>query len=398
MNNGTKTSGSSEIKVEDTLIVIILAISLSHLLNDVMQSILPAIYPLLSANYNLSLLQIGIITATYQITGSLLQPLIGIYTDKKPLPYSLPFASAFMMGGLIMFANAHNYYILLAAAICIGLGSSIFHPEASRVARIASGGKYGFAQSVFQVGGNAGTALGPLLAALFIRQQQHIGWFAAVAFISVIVLISISRWYADNLKKRINSKPAVVHTNLSKTEIHHALLVLVILMLAKYSYLACISNFYTFFAMEKFGIDIHQAQYLLFLYLGGVAIGTIFGGPIADRIGATSVIWVSILGVLPFTLILPHVSLPVMAVLSIMIGMILASAFPAIVVFAQELIPDKIGTVAGLFFGLAFGIGAISAAVLGALGDIIGNQNLFTVCSFLPFLGIVAIFLPKLNT
>jgi len=396
MNNGTKTGCSPVIKAEDTLVAIILAISFSHLLNDVMQSMLPAIYPLLSANYNLSLLQIGIITATYQITGSLLQPLIGSYTDKKPLPYSLPFASAFTMGGLLLFANAHNYYALLAGAACVGLGSSIFHPEASRVVRLASGGKHGFAQSVFQVGGNAGTALGPLFAALFISQQQRIAWFAVVAFIGMIVLIGVSRWYADNLKKRAGSKPAVIQSDLSKAQVRHALIVLVALMLAKYIYLACMSNFYTFFAIEKFGVDIHQAQYLLFLYLGGIAIGTIFGGPIGDRIGARSVIWVSILGVLPFTLALPHVSLPVMAVLSVIIGVILASAFPAIVVFAQELMPGKVGTVAGLFFGLAFGIGAISSAALGALGDVIGNQNLFTVCSFLPLLGIVAIFLPKL--
>lgn len=398
MNNGTKTGCSPAIKAEDTLVAIILAISFSHLLNDVMQSMLPAIYPLLSANYNLSLLQIGIITATYQITGSLLQPLIGSYTDKKPLPYSLPFASAFTMGGLLLFANAHDYYALLVGAACVGLGSSIFHPEASRVVRLASGGKHGFAQSVFQVGGNAGTALGPLLAALFISQQQRIAWFAIVAFLGMIVLIGVSRWYADNLKKRAGSKPAVIHSDLSKAQVRHAMIVLVALMLAKYIYLACMSNFYTFFTMGKFGIDIHQAQYLLFLYLGGIAIGTIFGGPIGDRIGARSVIWVSILGVLPFTLALPHVSLPVMAVLSVIIGIILASAFPAIVVFAQELMPGKVGTVAGLFFGLAFGIGAISSAALGALGDVIGNQNLFTVCSFLPLLGIVAIFLPRLPT
>ncbi|RCL00964.1 MAG: Major facilitator superfamily protein [Candidatus Tokpelaia sp. JSC188] len=397
MNNSTKTSGSSKINIEDTLVAVILATSFSHLLNDVMQSILPAVYPLLRFNYNLSLFQVGIITTTYQSAGSLLQPLIGIYTDKKPLPYSLPFASTFMMGGLLLFANARSYSMLLVGAVFVGLGSSIFHPEASRVVRIASGGKYGFAQSVFQLGGNIGTALGPLLAALFISQQQHITWCSLVAFISMIILFCVSHWYANNLKKRVRSNVATTYTNLSRLQMRNTLFVLVMLMLAKYIYLSCIGNFYTFFAMEKFGIDIYQAQYLLFLYFGGIAIGTIFGGPISDRIGAGSVIWVSILGVLPFTLLLPHVSLIVMAALSVIIGMILASAFPAIIVFAQELMPDKVGTIAGLFFGLAFGIGAISTAALGALGDMVGNQNLFTICSFLPLLGIIAVFLPKLK-
>jgi len=398
MNSSTKTGSSPVIKGEHTFIAVILAISFGHLLNDVMQSMLPAIYPLLSARYSLSMLQIGIITATYQTTGSILQPFIGIYTDKHPLPYSLPFASAFTIVGLLLLANAQHYYSLLLGAACVGFGSSIFHPEASRVTRLASGGRYGFAQSVFQVGGNTGTALGPLFAALLISQQQHIGWFAAAAFIGIPVLSCVSRWYAGNLKKQAAGKLPGQQTDLDKAEIHRAMLVLVTLMLAKYIYLASMSNFYTFFTMEKFGIDMHQAQYLLFLYLGGIAAGTIFGGPIGDRIGARSVIWISILGVLPFTLALPHVSLPVMAVLSVIIGMILASAFPAIIVFAQELMPGKPGTIAGLFFGLSFGIGAISSAALGALGDVIGNQKLFTVCSFLPLLGIVAVFLPRLQT
>lgn len=398
MDNASGTGRSPVISSGDTVTAIILAISFSHLFNDIMQSMLLAIYPLLSANYNLSLLQIGIITATYQITGSVLQPLIGIYTDKKPLPYSLPFASIFTMAGLVLLAHAHHYYVLLLGAACVGFGLSIFHPEASRVTRLASGGRHGFAQSVFQVGGNTGTALGPLLAALFISDQARISWFAIAAFMGFLVLTAVSRWYAANLKKRAGGRTAAPRSDLSKAQVRQAIHVLIALMFAKYVYLASMSNFYTFFSMEKFGIDVHEAQYLLFLYLGGIAIGTIFGGPIGDRIGARSVIWMSILGVLPFTLALPHVSLPVMAVLSVIIGVILASAFPAIIVFAQELMPGKTGTVAGLFFGLAFGIGAISSAALGALGDVIGNQKLFTICSFLPLLGIIAVFLPRLNT
>jgi len=378
----------------DTLTAIILAISFGHLLNDVMQSMLPAIYPLLSKNYGLTLFQVGMITAVYQMTGSILQPLIGIYTDKRPHPYSLPFASAFTMIGLLMLANAHHYYMLLVGAACVGLGSSIFHPEASRVARLASGGRHGFAQSVFQVGGNTGSAIGPLLAALFISRQQNIGLFAALALAGIIVLGFVSRWYAANLKKTPAGKATMAPLPDKKT-VRQTLFILVALMFAKYIYLASMSNFYTFFAIEKFHISTQAAQYLLFLYLGGIALGTVFGGPIGDRIGTRSVIWFSILGVLPFTLALPHVSLPVMAMLSVIIGMILASAFPAIIVTAQELIPGKVGTIAGLFFGLSFGIGSISSVLLGKIGDITGLQTLFTLCSFLPLLGMIAAFLPK---
>lgn len=380
----------------DTVTAIILAISVSHLFNDVMQSMLPAIYPLLHENYQLSLLQIGLITAAFQITGSVLQPLVGFYTDKKPLPFSLPFSALFTTLGLLTLAFAHHYWALLLGACFVGLGSSIFHPEASRVARFASGGCFGFAQSVFQVGGNTGTALGPLLAALFINRQYDVSLFALIAFFSFLLLIIITRWYAAHLRASLGRKLAAPALNLSKQHIRRAVFILVALMAAKYIYLSCMSNFYTFFSMEKYGLTMHQAQYLLFLYLGGIALGTIFGGSIGDRIGARRVIWFSILGVLPFTLALPHVSLPVMAVLSVIIGLILASAFPAIIVFAQELMPGKIGTIAGLFYGLSFGIGALSSALLGALGDVIGNQALFDFCALLPLLGIVALFLPKL--
>ena len=392
-------SGSDNIKKPElTVVSILVAISCGHFLNDIMQSMLPAVYPILRENYSLTFLQIGIITAVYQFTGSVLQPIIGFTTDKKPLPYSLPLASASTMIGLLLLANAHHYSLLLVGAGFVGLGSSIFHPEASRVARIASGGKHGLAQSIFQVGGNAGTALGPLLAAVFISHQQRIGWLAILAFIGIIILAIVSHWYAQNIKSRKNRKIPAVEHNLTPRQVKKALFVLVGLMFAKYIYMASMQNYYMFYTMDKFGVSLHQAQLLLFLYLGGIALGTVFGGPIGDRIGARTVIWVSILGVFPFTVVLPYTSLHVTAVLTVIIGMILASAFPAIVVFAQELMPGKVGTIAGLFFGLSFGIGAISAAALGKVMDVIGAQAMFEICSFMPILGLIAIFLPKIST
>ena len=392
-------SGSDNIKKPElTVVSILVAISCGHFLNDIMQSMLPAVYPILRENYSLTFLQIGIITAVYQFTGSVLQPIIGFTTDKKPLPYSLPLASASTMIGLLLLANAQHYSLLLVGAGFVGLGSSIFHPEASRVARIASGGKHGLAQSIFQVGGNAGTALGPLLAAVFISHQQRIGWLAILAFIGIIILVIVSHWYAQNIKSRKNRKIPAVEHNLTPRQVKKALFVLVGLMFAKYIYMASMQNYYMFYTMDKFGVSLHQAQLLLFLYLGGIALGTVFGGPIGDRIGARTVIWVSILGVFPFTVVLPYTSLHVTAVLTVIIGMILASAFPAIVVFAQELMPGKVGTIAGLFFGLSFGIGAISAAALGKVMDVIGAQAMFEICSFMPILGLIAIFLPKIST
>lgn len=392
-------SGSDNIKKPElTVVSILIAISCGHFLNDIMQSMLPAVYPILRENYSLTFLQIGIITAVYQFTGSVLQPIIGFTTDKKPLPYSLPLASTSTMVGLLLLANAQHYSLLLVGAGFVGLGSSIFHPEASRVARIASGGKHGLAQSIFQVGGNAGTALGPLLAAVFISHQQRIGWLAILAFIGIIILAIVSHWYAQNIKSRKNRKIPAVEHNLTPRQVKKALFVLVGLMFAKYIYMSSMQNYYMFYTMDKFGVSLHQAQLLLFLYLGGIALGTVFGGPIGDRIGARTVIWVSIVGVFPFTVVLPYTSLHVTAVLTVIIGMILASAFPAIVVFAQELMPGKVGTIAGLFFGLSFGIGAISAAALGKVMDVIGAQAMFEICSFMPILGLIAIFLPKIST
>jgi len=376
------------------LLAIIVAVSLCHFINDLMQSMLSAIYPILSLRYNLSLLQIGLLAATFHITGSILQPLIGLYTDKKPLPYSLPFASFFTLTGLLLLATSEHYAMLMCGAAALGIGSSIFHPEASRVARLASGGRHGFAQSIFQVGGTCGTALGPLLVAFLIAGQGDIAHFAALALISVIVLIVVSRWYAAHLVNR-RSRSTTTKSMLAPALIGRALLVLFLLMVAKYVYHASMMNFYTFFTLEKFSISVREAQILLSLYLGGMAIGTVAGGLLGDRIGARTVIWFSIIGVLPFTLAMPHVDLPLMAALSVVIGMVFASAFPAIVIFAQELLPGRVGMVAGLCYGLSFGLSALSATGLGALGDKMGTQALFEICSFLPLLGLVAFFLPK---
>lgn len=397
-NNMDNLDSDNIKKPELTVVSILVAISCGHFLNDIMQSMLPAVYPIFRENYSLTFLQIGIIIAVYQFTGSVLQPIIGFTTDKKPLPYSLPLASASTMIGLLLLANAQHYSLLLVGAGFVGLGSSIFHPEASRVARIASGGKHGLAQSIFQVGGNVGTALGPVLAAVFISHQQRISWLAILAFIGIIILAIVSHWYAKNLKSRKNRKITVVEHNLTPRQVKKAVFVLVGLMFAKYIYMASMQNYYMFYTMDKFGVSLHQAQLLLFLYLGGIALGTVFGGAIGDRIGARTVIWVSILGVFPFTVVLPYTSLHITAVLSVIIGMILASAFPAIVVFAQELMPGKVGTIAGLFFGLSFGIGAISAVALGKVMDVIGAQAMFEICSFMPILGLIAIFLPKIST
>jgi len=386
--------GSAD-KVSSTVLAVIFSVSLCHFINDLMQSMLPAIYPILSANYGLSMFQIGVISATFHITGSVLQPLIGLYTDKRPLPYCLPFSSLFTLSGILLLANAQHYTMLMLGAAFIGIGSSIFHPEASRVARLASGGRHGFAQSIFQVGGNLGSAIGPLLVAFFIVLQGDIAIFAALVCVGLVTLSGVGRWYARHIEKNRNKKAAIATKSLHSEQINRILLVLFLLMVAKFVYHAGMVNFYTFFAIEKFGVTTSEAQILLFLHLSGMAIGTVGGGLLGDRIGPRTVIWFSILGVLPFTLALPHVDLTSMAVLSVLIGIILASAFPAIVVFAQELLPGRVGMVAGLCFGLSFGLSAIAAAGLGALGDMIGMQSLFELCSLLPFLGLVAIFLPK---
>jgi FSR family fosmidomycin resistance protein-like MFS transporter len=377
---------------------IILAVSFCHLLNDVMQSLLTATYPLLKANYGLDFGQIGLLTFTFQVTASLLQPLVGLYTDKHPLPYSLPVGMGSTLVGLIVLANAGNFTMLLVGAGLIGLGSSIFHPESSRVARMASGGRHGLAQSLFQVGGNFGSAIGPLLAAFIVvpKGQQSIQWFSAAALVGMVVLWQVGNWYATHIPARGAGRPMRAADALPTRRVVAAIAVLVLLVTSKFIYLTSLSSYYTFYVIEKFQVSVQNAQLLLFLYLGAVAVGTVAGGAVVDRFGTKFVIWFSILGTLPFTLALPYVDLTWTAVLTVIIGLIIASAFSAIVVFAQELLPGRVGLVAGLFFGLAFGVGGVGAAVLGEVADWKGIDFVYMVCSFLPAFGLVTVFLPNM--
>lgn len=377
------------------------AISVCHFLNDMMQSLLPAIYPILKGGFNLTFGQIGLLTLTYQITASLLQPLIGLYTDRKPQPYSLPVGMAATLSGLVTLAIAPSYAALLLGAALLGIGSSIFHPEASRMARLASGGAHGFAQSIFQVGGNFGSAVGPLLAAFFIlpRGQVSLAWFALAALGGICILIGLGRWYKRaGHAKRATRSPTPEHAGVSRKQVGVAIAVLVALIFSKYFYLASITSYYVFYLMQEFGLPTQAAQVDLFIFLAAVAAGTVAGGAIGDRIGRKKVIWVSILGVLPFTLVLPHVGLTATVGLSIVIGLVLSSAFSAIVVYAQELLPGRVGMVSGLFFGLAFGMGGVGAAVLGVLADATSIGFVYRVCSFLPLLGILTVFLPDIES
>ena len=376
------------------------AISVCHFLNDTMQSLLPAIYPILKGSFNLSFTEIGMLTLTYQITASLLQPLIGLYTDRKPQPYSLPVGMGLTLIGLVTLAFAPNYLSLVMGAAFLGMGSSIFHPEASRIARLASGGAHGLAQSVFQVGGNFGSALGPLLAAFFIlpRGQKSLSWFALVALGGACILTALGRWYQRSGHTRKPShNQAIRHANISKAQVGGAIAVLITLIFSKYFYLASITSYYVFYLMQHFGLATQAAQVDLFIFLAAVAAGTIAGGPIGDRIGRKKVIWASILGVVPFTLMLPYVGLTATIGLSVVIGLLLSSAFPAIVVYAQELLPGRVGMVSGLFFGVAFGMGGLGAAVLGVLADATSVRFVYQVCAFLPLLGTLTVFLPDIE-
>ncbi|AYD64086.1 MFS transporter [Achromobacter sp. B7] len=376
------------------------AISVAHLMNDMIQSILLAIYPMLKDSFSLSFAQIGLITLVYQLAASLLQPFIGLYTDRHPKPYSLPVGMSFTLAGLLLLSVAPSFGWLLVAAVLVGTGSSVFHPESSRVARMASGGRHGLAQSLFQVGGNVGSALGPLLAALFIipHGQRSVAWFAFAALFGIVVLIGIGRWYSAN---RVMFKPrartAGAGNGLSRNRVIGALAVLGVLIFSKYFYLASLNSYFTFYLIDKFGLSVREAQLYLFLFLAAVAVGTVVGGPVGDRIGRKIVIWVSILGVAPFTLLLPHANLFWTAALVVVIGMVLASAFSAIVVYAQELVPGKVGMIAGLFFGFAFGMGGVGAAALGKLADATSIGYVYQVCAYLPLLGVVAILLPNVE-
>ena len=374
------------------------AISVAHMMNDMIQSILLAIYPMLKDNFSLSFAQIGLITLVYQITASLLQPLIGLYTDRHPQPYSLTIGMGSTLLGLLLLSVAPSFPLLLVAAILIGTGSSVFHPESSRIARMASGGQHGLAQSLFQVGGNVGSALGPLLAALIIlpHGQGSVAWFSVAALFAMVVLLQIGRWYNRNRELlALRTRRSANAIDLSRNKIIGALSVLGVLVFSKYFYMASMSSYLTFYMIEKFSLSVRTSQLYLFVFLAAVAVGTIAGGPIGDRIGRKRVIWGSILGVAPFTLILPHANLFWTGILIVIIGLILASAFSAIVVYAQELVPGKTGMIAGLFFGFAFGMGGVGAAALGHLADVTSISYVYHVCAYLPLLGIVAIFLPN---
>jgi FSR family fosmidomycin resistance protein-like MFS transporter len=375
------------------------AISFSHFLNDMLQSLIPAIYPQLKDAFSLSFTQIGMLTLTYQITASLLQPAVGFYTDHYPKPYSLPVGMGFTLMGLLLLSIAPSFGILIIAVGLVGAGSSVFHPESSRVARMASAGQYGLAQSIFQVGGNAGTAMGPLLAALIvIPQGRHsIAWFSLVALLGILILWQVGGWYKrKQLRDKRRNATVPVQPAISAGVIW-PMSILLVLIFSKFFYLASLNSYYIFYLIHKFHISVISAQIHLFVFLLGAALGTILGGPIGDRIGRKRVIWGSILGVAPFTLMLPYVNLLWTGPLTFVIGLLLASAFPAILVYAQELFPGRIGMVSGLFFGLAFGMAGIGAAVLGKLADIHGIDYVYRMCSFLPLLGLMAAFLPDIR-
>ncbi len=375
------------------------AISFSHLLNDLMQSLIPSVYPILKDNYALDFGQIGMITLAFMFTSSLLQPLIGAYTDKYPKPFSLALGMGFTFAGLILLSVAHHYWVILLAAGLVGTGSAVFHPESSRIARMASGGRVGMAQSVFQVGGNLGTAIGPVLAALIIVPfgQGSIAWFSLVAALAIVVLWQIGRWYQPRIAHRKGAHTSLPEDGPSSTRTMVALTVLMVLLFSKTFYTASIGSYYTFFLMQKFGIGTQASQIYLFLFLGASAVGVFFGGPLGDRFGRKYVIWFSIIGALPFTLALPYVDLYWNAVLSIIIGFIISSATPAIIVYAQELMPHRLGMISGLFYGMAFGFGGIGAAVLGQVADWKDINFVYQICAFLPAIGLLAVFLPQMK-
>lgn len=375
---------------------ILIAISLSHFLNDLMQSVIPAIYPILKDEFALTFGQVGLIQLAYQMTASLLQPAVGMYTDKHPHPFSLVLGMGFTFCGLIMVSLASSYPILLLSVACVGIGSSVFHPEASRVARMASGGRHGLAQSLFQVGGNAGSAMGPLLAAIILlsKGQHDIAWFALFALVGMLLLSRIGLWYR-NQQRKPKAKVTITSYTYPKPVVIRAITVLIILMFSKFFYMASMTSYYTFYLIDTFHVSIKEAQVFLFIFLAAIAVGTVIGGPLGDKVGRKRILWFSILGALPFTLLLPHMNLTGTCILSVFIGLILASAFPSMVVYAQELVPGKVGTIAGMFFGLSFGLGGVGSAVLGHLADVTSISYVYNLCAFLPLLGCLIIFLPN---
>jgi MFS transporter, FSR family, fosmidomycin resistance protein len=386
---------------EGTIFRVLVAVSLGHLLNDTIQAMLPAIYPILKTSFHLNFSQVGLLTLTFQMTASILQPFIGRHTDRRPMPYSLPIGMVFTLIGLLLLAVAPTFVSLLLAASLIGMGSAVFHPESSRVARLASGGRLGLAQSVFQVGGNTGSAIGPLLAAFVVlpHGQKGVAWFALVALLGIVLLTKVSRWYKARLL-HLRSRPAQQTsplTGLPPRRVASAIAVLIALVFSKYFYLASFTSYYTFYLIARFHISVRSSQIHLFAFLGAVAAGTLIGGPIGDRIGRKTVIWASILGILPLTLLLPHANLFWTTVLSVIVGMVLASAFPAILVYAQELVPGRVGMISGLFFGFAFGMGGIGAAILGRVADATSIFFVYKICAYLPAIGLLAGFLPAMS-
>jgi FSR family fosmidomycin resistance protein-like MFS transporter len=381
---------------------ILFTIACTHFINDLLQAIIPSVYPMIKTSFSLSFAQIGMITFTFQLMASLLQPFVGIYTDRKPQPYSLAIGMGFTLTGLILLSQSWSYYSILIAVGCVGIGSSIFHPESSRMAFLASGGKRGLAQSIFQLGGNAGSAAGPLLVALIVIPygRGHIIWFTLVAMLGIFILLKMASWYKVQIALRASGKTGTAHEvyrHLSKQKIIMSVIVLLLLIFSKYFYLVSMTNYFTFYLIERFQISVQQSQLYLFAFLAAVAAGTLMGGPLGDRFGRKYVIWFSILGAAPFTLLLPHANLFWTGILSVIIGVIIASAFSAILVYAQELIPGKVGMVSGLFFGFAFGIAGIGSALLGRLADHSGIVYVFHICAFLPLLGIITGLLPNLK-
>jgi MFS transporter, FSR family, fosmidomycin resistance protein len=397
--SGSATHGQHD--REKVVTIILLSLCFSHLLNDTVQSLIPAIYPVLKTSFRLDFGQIGLITLTFQLTSSLLQPLVGVYTDHKPKPFSLAIGMGVSLCGLLLLSQAWNYGVILAAAGLVGVGSSIFHPEASRLARLSSGGRHGFAQSVFQLGGYMGTALGPALAAIIVVPggQHSIAWFSIVALIAIFVLSRVGLWYQRIRKSqgKKSAQPVLNRPLMPRWKLFGIISILAALIFSKYFYLASISSYYTFYLIDRFHLSVQSSQMLLFLFLFAVAIGTIIGGPIGDRYGRKLVIWFSILGVTPFTVLLPYADLFWTCVLSVIIGLILASAFSAIIVYGQELVPGKVGMIGGVFYGFAFGMGGLGSAVLGWLADLTSIDFVYHVCSFLPLIGLLTVFLPNLD-
>ncbi|OXA74122.1 MFS transporter [Flavobacterium aquidurense] len=398
----TNTISHSKQLAQQTVFSILFTISFTHFINDLLQAVVPAVYPVIKDKFHLTFTEIGLITLTYQLTASILQPFVGFYTDRRPRPYSLAVSMVFTLLGLAAVAMASSFNNILLAVSLIGIGSSIFHPEASRVAHMASGGKRGLAQSIFQLGGNAGSAIGPLLAAIIVVPygQFNIIWFCLAAVVGIVVLSGIAKWYQEHLNLKALNKSVVkeeIHHSLSKKKVIFSLGILLVLIFSKYFYMASMTSYYTFYLIDKFHLSVQESQVYLFAFMGAVAAGTLFGGPLGDRFGRKYIIWISILGVAPFTLLLPYVSLFWTGILSVIIGLIISSAFSAILVYATELVPGKVGLIAGLFFGLAFGMGGLGSAILGKLADTTSIEYVFKVCAFLPLIGVLTSLLPNIE-